>query len=89
MDLTSSVGNKLVPGDELGYDRAKEVKEFDETKAGVKRTSGLWSDQGPKVPHSSTREPSKSNAISSHYPIQSSSDRSRRLNLNKVAGVWR
>ncbi|KAK9993488.1 hypothetical protein SO802_023191 [Lithocarpus litseifolius] len=36
MELTSSVGNKLVPGDELGYDRAKEVKEYDETKAGVK-----------------------------------------------------
>ena len=77
MDLTSSVGNKLVPGDELGYDRAKEVKEFDETKAGVKRTSGLWSDQGPKVPHPSTREPS--NAISSHYPLPRSSDRCPRL----------
>ena len=47
MDLTSSVGNKLVPGDELGYDRAKEVKEFDETKAGVK---GLVDSGVTKVP---------------------------------------
>ncbi|XP_050251527.1 1-aminocyclopropane-1-carboxylate oxidase homolog 1-like isoform X5 [Quercus robur] len=47
MDLTSSVGNKLVPGDELSYDRAKEVKEFDETKAGVK---GLVDSGVTKVP---------------------------------------
>ena len=47
MELTSSVGNKLVPGDELGYDRAKEVKEFDETKAGVK---GLVDSGVTKVP---------------------------------------
>ncbi|XP_065635390.1 1-aminocyclopropane-1-carboxylate oxidase homolog 1 [Quercus suber] len=47
MDLTSSVGNKLVPGDELGYDRAKQVKEFDETKAGVK---GLVDSGVTKVP---------------------------------------
>ncbi|KAK4573033.1 hypothetical protein RGQ29_031130 [Quercus rubra] len=47
MDFTSSVGNKLVPGDELGYDRAKEVKEFDETKAGVK---GLVDSGVTKVP---------------------------------------
>jgi hypothetical protein len=47
MELKSSSTEKLVPGDVLDYDRAKEVKEFDETKAGVK---GLLDSGVAKVP---------------------------------------
>ena len=49
MELTSSV-RKLAPGDpgvELDYDRDKEVKEFDETKAGI---NGLVDSGVTKVP---------------------------------------
>ena len=71
MELTSSVGNKLVPGDELGYDRAKEVKEFDETKAGVK---GLVDSGVTKVPRFLIRPPESFSMLSPatthfHVPV--------------------
>ncbi|KAK7855622.1 putative 2-oxoacid dependent dioxygenase [Quercus suber] len=47
MELTSSVGNKLAPGDELGYDRAKEVKDLIKQKLELK---GLVDSGVTKVP---------------------------------------
>ncbi|KAF5459357.1 hypothetical protein F2P56_023311 [Juglans regia] len=58
------------PGNELGYDRAKEVKEFDETKHGVK---GLIDSGVAKVPrfliHPSESLPKSSPATSVHFQV--------------------